>query len=93
VFPVPAWGFAGGGAEKTPACDYSIKTAIADAITWRRALETDSDSNYQRAGKRVIIYPAFLKKFATVAVAGNVGLDLEGGHDIAYLKIMEECPS
>jgi hypothetical protein len=27
----------------------------------------------------------------TVMTSGNVGLDMSGGHDIAYAKIMEEC--
>jgi hypothetical protein len=66
-------------------------SAIAEALSWRYALENVSDPDYQLVGKRVIVYPAFLKKFDTVAVTGNVGLDLKGGGDVAYLKIMEEC--
>jgi hypothetical protein len=30
-------------------------------------------------------------KFATVMPTGNVGLDMDGGHDIAYERILAEC--
>jgi hypothetical protein len=32
----------------------------------------------------------FLTKFETVMTTGNVGLDLDGGHDIAYERILAE---
>jgi hypothetical protein len=44
-----------------------------------------------RRGQRIIVYPKCLSKFQTVMTTGNVGLDMDRGHDIAYEKIMEEC--
>jgi hypothetical protein len=68
-------------------------TAIVEALKWRQAAEIVSDRDYQRIGKRVIIYPSYLSKFGTVAATGNVGFDLEGGHDIAYQRIVNQCRS
>jgi hypothetical protein len=65
-------------------------SAIADAVGWRHALEITSDPNYRRRCQRVIMYPR-LPKFSTLMITGNVGLDMDGGHDIAYERIMNEC--
>jgi hypothetical protein len=64
--------------------------AIADALSWTHALENTSDPNFQRRGQRIILYPKFLTKFETVLTTGNVGFDMNGGHDIAYERVMAE---
>jgi hypothetical protein len=42
MFPVPAGGFAGGGAEKTPAGDYSINTFSNPPAGWNPPLDSFS---------------------------------------------------
>jgi hypothetical protein len=66
-------------------------SAIMDAVVWRDALENTSDPSYLRRGQRVTVYPEFLTKFATVMLTGNVGLHMDGGHDIACERILAEC--
>jgi hypothetical protein len=66
-------------------------SAIKEAVAWRNILENVSDPNYLRRGQRVIVYPKFLTKFIPVMTTANVGLDVDGGHDIAYEHIMAEC--
>jgi hypothetical protein len=66
-------------------------SAIVEAVTWRHALEITSDPKYQQRWQRIIVCPKFLTKFETVLTKGNVGFDMEGGHDVAYEKIIGEC--
>jgi hypothetical protein len=66
-------------------------SGIAEAVAWRHALENTSGPNYLRRCQRIVVYPKFLTKCATVMTTGNVGLDLDGGHDIASERIMAEC--
>jgi hypothetical protein len=46
---------------------------------------------FKPPGQRIVVYPRFLKKLETVLATGKVGLDMEGGHDIAYERILNEC--
>jgi hypothetical protein len=62
-----------------------------EAISWGHSLENTSDPSFQQRGQRIIVYPKFLTKFDTVLTTENVGLDMDGGHDIAYERIMAEC--
>jgi hypothetical protein len=66
-------------------------SAIVETVSWRHALENTSDPNFQRRGRRILVHPKFLSKFATVLTTGNLGLDLDGGHDISYGRVMAEC--
>jgi hypothetical protein len=66
-------------------------SAIAEAVASRHALENAGDPSYQRSGQRIIVYSKFLTKFETVLTTGNIGLDMDGGHDIAHERIMAEC--
>jgi hypothetical protein len=68
-----------------------VLSAITEAAAWRHALENTSDPNYLRGGQRIIVSPKFLSKFATVMTTSNVGLDMDGGHDIAYERVLAEC--
>jgi hypothetical protein len=64
---------------------------IVEALSWRQAFENVSDPNHERIGQRMIVYRKCLTKFETVMTTSNAGFDLQGGHDIAYEKIMDEC--
>jgi hypothetical protein len=65
-------------------------SAIAETVACRHVLEKTSDPDYKRRGQRLIIYPKFSSKFSLVMTTGNVGLDVDGGHDIAYQRIISE---
>jgi hypothetical protein len=66
-------------------------SGIVEAVAWRHALKNTSDPGFLRRGQRVIVCPKFLTKFKTVMTTGNIGLDMDGCHDIAYERIMSEC--
>jgi hypothetical protein len=68
-----------------------VLATIADALTWRHATENASGPNFERRIQHIIVCPKELTKFETVMTSGNVGLDLEGSHDLEYERIMEEC--
>jgi hypothetical protein len=68
-----------------------LLSAILEAVSWKHALENTSEPAFQRWGQRIIVYSKCFSKFETVMTTGNVGLHLDGRHDIAYEKIMEEC--
>jgi hypothetical protein len=38
-----------------------IISAIAEAVTWRHAMERATDPNFTRPGQRIIVYPKSLK--------------------------------
>jgi hypothetical protein len=61
---------------------------VAEAVEWAHVLETCLP---KRTTQRVVIYPPSLSKLETVLVTGNVGLDMENGHDIAYQRILSAC--
>jgi hypothetical protein len=63
-------------------------TAVAEAVEWSHVLETCLPS---RITQRVVICPPSLSKLETVLVTGNIGLDIENGHDIAYHRILSAC--
>jgi hypothetical protein len=65
-------------------------SAIAEAVGRRHELENTSDPNHLRRGQRIIVYPKFLSKFSTGMITGNVGLDMDGGHDTTDERIMDE---
>jgi hypothetical protein len=58
--------------------------AVAEAVECAHVLETCLP---KRTTQCVIFYPPSLTKLETVLVTGNVGLDMEYGHDIAYQGI------
>jgi hypothetical protein len=62
--------------------------AVAEVVEWSHILETCLP---KRTTQRVVIYPPSLSKLKTVLVTGNIGLDMEDGHDIAYQRILSAC--
>jgi hypothetical protein len=57
---------------------------VALAVEWADVLK---DGLPKRTTQRVVIYQPSLTKLETVLVTGNVGLNMEDGHDIAYERI------
>jgi hypothetical protein len=43
-----------------------ILSAIAEAVTWRHAMEQATDPDFKRPGQRIIVYPKSLTKFQSV---------------------------
>jgi hypothetical protein len=68
-----------------------ILSAIAEAVTWRHAMEQATDPDFKRPGQRIIVYPKSLTKFSECLQRGDYGPDLEGGHEVAYERITAEC--
>jgi hypothetical protein len=64
--------------------------AVEEAVEWKHVLEL---YDVKRPGQRIVIYPPLLEKLETVLVTGNIGLDMEDGHDIAYQRILSACDS
>jgi hypothetical protein len=62
--------------------------AVAEAVEWSHVLENCLP---KRTTQRVVIYPPSLSKLETVLVTGNIGLDMENGHDTAYQRILSAC--
>jgi hypothetical protein len=61
---------------------------VAEAVESAHVIETCLP---KRTTQRVVIYPPSLSKLETVLVTGNIGLDTENGHDIAYERISSAC--
>jgi hypothetical protein len=68
-----------------------ILSAIAEAVTWRHAMEQATDPNFKRPGQRVIVYPKSMTKFSECLRRGDYSSELEGGHAFAYERIAAEC--
>jgi hypothetical protein len=68
-----------------------ILSAIAEAVTWKHAMEMATDPNFKRPGQRVVIYPKTFTNFTEVLRQRDYYLDSEGGHEIAYERIATSC--
>jgi hypothetical protein len=67
----------------------AILTAVAEAVTWKHALELDGP----RKGQRVVIYPKELTQLDQVLSTGDPNIDSEDGHPIAYTTILQAAQS
>jgi hypothetical protein len=67
----------------------AILTEVAEAVTWRHALEVDGP----RQGKHVVIYPKELSQLGQVLSTGDPSVDSEDGHPIAYNSILQAVQS
>jgi hypothetical protein len=68
-----------------------ILSAITEAVAWRHTMEKAGDPNSKRPGQRIVIYPKSLTQFSEVLQRGDYALDSEGGHYVAYERIVAEC--
>jgi hypothetical protein len=67
----------------------AILSAVAEALTWKHALEVDGP----RKGQRVVIYPKELTQLDQVLSTGDPTIDSEDGHPIAYATILQAAQS
>jgi hypothetical protein len=67
----------------------AILTEVAEAVTWKHALEGDGP----RHGKRVVIYPKELTQLDQVLSTGDPNIDSEDGHPIDYASILQAAQS
>jgi hypothetical protein len=67
----------------------AILSEVAEAVTWKHALEIDGP----RKGQRVVIYPKELTKLGQVLSTGDPNVDSEDGHPIAYATILQAVQS
>jgi hypothetical protein len=68
-----------------------VLSAIAEAVTWKHAMEMATDPNFRRPAQRIVIYPKTLTKSTEVLRQGDYSPDSEGGHLLAYERIATEC--
>jgi hypothetical protein len=67
----------------------AILSAVAEAVTWKNgALEPDGPS---RKGQRVVIHPKELSQLDAVLSTGDLSIDSENGHPIAYERFLGEA--
>jgi hypothetical protein len=66
-----------------------VLAAIVDALGWRHALEVSDNPNFKLTGQRIVVHPKFLTKLTEVFERQDFSMDSEGGHAIAYQKILE----
>jgi hypothetical protein len=66
----------------------AILTRVAEAVTWRHALELEDDI---RRGQRIIIHPKEMTKLTEVLREQNPSLDQEDGHQLAYTVILQSA--
>jgi hypothetical protein len=67
----------------------AILTAVAEAVTWKHALEADGP----RKGQRVVIYPKELNQSEQVLSTRDPNVGSEDGHPIAYASILQAAQS
>jgi hypothetical protein len=67
----------------------AILSAVAEAVTWKHALEKDGP----RRGQRVVVYPKELSQLDQVLNSGDPNVGNEDGHPIAYSAILQMIPS
>jgi hypothetical protein len=64
----------------------AILSAVAEAVAWKNeALEPEDPP---RKGQRIVIYPKDLAQLDAVLSTGDPNVDSEGGHPIAYQRIL-----
>jgi hypothetical protein len=62
----------------------AVLSAAVEAVTWKHALDQDDGP---RKGQRVVIYPNEMTQFEAVLSTGDLSIDSEDGHPIAYDSI------
>jgi hypothetical protein len=66
--------------------DSARLAAVAETVERKHALEPD---NEKRQSRWIVIYPPELDKLEAVLATGDISLDSEEGHGIAYQRILE----
>jgi hypothetical protein len=54
-----------------------LLAAIAEAVTWRHAMEMATDPSFNRPGQRIVIYPKSLTSSTECLQRGDYGSDLQ----------------
>jgi hypothetical protein len=70
----------------------AVLSAVVEAVEWKHVTEFASDGS-KRSGQRIVIYPPELDKLRTVIATKNAGADSDGGHEIAFTRILSASNS